>query len=384
MPARGHIRRQSTARPNTVLRVLPGGPGAGLIGSTLLQGSYGEAITFTRASSATMVDASGLVVTKTDNQPRIEAAGLLMERAATNLVLHNRDLTNAAWTKSNTTAAKTATGVDGVANSCSTLTASAGNGTCLQAIVTGAATRNTSVYLKRRTGTGNIDVTRDNGTTWSTVTFTGTGPGGFTRVTALDISALTSGAANPTVGIRIVTSGDAVDVDYFQDEALSSASSAIATAAASATRAVDYATVAAPTGLSVTEGAAAVTVRPLWTGAAPATSFFFDFEPTVNNRRIGYVTATTDLFQAYNGTVNPGVAAGYTAGTPKRYLTQWSAAGNFLRTVNVASGAVDSFAFTAFPSFDATLYIGSAQTGAFAANGNVLDLVISSRPESIR
>jgi hypothetical protein len=60
--------------------------------------------------------------------------GILVEEARTELCLHNSDLTNAAWTKSNLTTAKTATGPDGVANSATTCTATAANATALQAI----------------------------------------------------------------------------------------------------------------------------------------------------------------------------------------------------------------------------------------------------------
>jgi hypothetical protein len=67
--------------------------------------------------------------------------GLLVEEARTELTLYNRDFTNAAWTKSNMTTAKTATGPDGVTNSASTLTATAGNATALQAITSTSAAR---------------------------------------------------------------------------------------------------------------------------------------------------------------------------------------------------------------------------------------------------
>ena len=143
-----------------------------------------------------------------------------------------RTISSAAliWTPSNLTTAKTATGPDGVANSASTLTATAGNATALQAITSASSSRLTSVYIKRRTGTGNIDLTQDNGSTWTTVTVTSA----WTRVS---IVAVTS--TNPTVGIRIVTSGDEVDVYAFQHETGTVVTSPIITYAAAVTRAVD-------------------------------------------------------------------------------------------------------------------------------------------------
>ena len=68
------------------------------------------------------------------NVARRTDRGLLIEETRTNVVLHNRDLTNAAWVKTNMTAVKDQTGVDGVANSASKITATAANATVLQTI----------------------------------------------------------------------------------------------------------------------------------------------------------------------------------------------------------------------------------------------------------
>jgi hypothetical protein len=156
--------------------------------------------------------------------------GILIEPAATNLALYSDDFTNAAWTKSNMTTAKTATGPDDGTNSASTLTATAGNATALQAITSASAARITSFWVKRRTGSGNIDLTQDNGSTWQTMTVTAD----WTRV---ELTAAT--LANPTVGIRIVTSADAVDVWGFQHEVSSVSTSTIPTLGSTVTRAVD-------------------------------------------------------------------------------------------------------------------------------------------------
>jgi len=156
--------------------------------------------------------------------------GIMVEPAATNLCLRSNDFTNASWTKSNMTTALTATGPDNVANSASTLTATAGNATALQAITSGSSSRVTSTYIKRRTGSGNIDLTQDNGSTWTTQTVTSS----WTRVS---LAAVTS--TNPTVGIRIVTSGDEVDVYCFDHETGTVVTSGIITYGAAVTRAVD-------------------------------------------------------------------------------------------------------------------------------------------------
>lgn len=158
------------------------------------------------------------------------AEGLLVEPAATNLLTYSNDLTNAAWTKANMTTAKTATGPGGSSNEATTCTATAGNATALFSITSASAARVTSAYIKRRTGTGNIDLTQNNGSTWTTVAVD-------SNWTRFDIGPAT--AANPIVGIRIVTSGDAVDVALFQHEVGSVPTSPIITTGATATRAED-------------------------------------------------------------------------------------------------------------------------------------------------
>lgn len=156
--------------------------------------------------------------------------GMRVEETRTNLALYSSDLTNAAWTKTNMTTAKTATGPDGVSNSATTCTATAGNATALQAITSGSAARISNMYIKRRTGSGTINITSDNGTTWTAVTVTSD----WTRVEST-VQTLT----NPTVGIRIVTSGDAVDVALFGHEVGSFSTSPIESFASTVTRAAD-------------------------------------------------------------------------------------------------------------------------------------------------
>lgn len=84
--------------------------------------------------------------------------GLLVEETRTNICLYSNDLTQGNWTKYSVTAAKTATGPDGVANSASTLTATGNNGFLRQATFSASAARSGSVKLKRRTGTGAVSL----------------------------------------------------------------------------------------------------------------------------------------------------------------------------------------------------------------------------------
>jgi hypothetical protein len=238
---------------------------APLLTSTALLKGLGSA-TFTRATTATVwgYDASdnwGLL-TIPSGEPRFGGArylgsgvwsdtlstgvaipdstllGYLSEALRFNITHWNRDLTNAEWVKTNCTAAKDQTGIDNTTNSASSLTATAGNATCLQTLTRSSVQRILGCWIKRITGSGTINMTYDNGGTWTPVTVTSS----WTRVS---IPAVTS--ANPVFGFQIVTNGDAIAVDYVQHEEAAFLSSDIATTTATVTRNADILTYS-PTG----------------------------------------------------------------------------------------------------------------------------------------
>jgi lysophospholipase L1-like esterase len=122
--------------------------------------------------------------------------------------VNRRDLTNASWTKTNGTAALDQTGIDGGSNSASSFTATSANATCLQAVSDATSrTRTIAVFLKRLTGTGAVSLTVDGGTTYTDVT-TQVVSGAWNEVLASQIT-----VSNPTFGIKLATSGDAVAWD---------------------------------------------------------------------------------------------------------------------------------------------------------------------------
>lgn len=206
-------------------------------------GNFGDTpgLTFTRASSA--VDYAqtldGRWMPFGIGAPRITDRGLLLEGARTNLLLYARDFTDAAWVKVNVTAALTQTGILSDANSASLLTATSGLGTILQTVVSASATRATTCFVKRVTGTGTIEFTTD-GVTYTDITAL-ISTGEFYRAEIRQAA-----VTNPIVGFRITTSGDAIAVDFAQLESAGGASSPILTTSASATRAADSAIVTTP------------------------------------------------------------------------------------------------------------------------------------------
>lgn len=115
---------------------------------------------------------------------------------------YSEDLTQAAWVKYNTTAVLDATGPHG--QPCSTLTASAANGTCIQDSGSTYFAQMFSAFVRRKTGAGAIEITTDDGATWTAITGEINGST-FTRVGL-------AGVANSKFGFRIVTSGDEIEV----------------------------------------------------------------------------------------------------------------------------------------------------------------------------
>lgn len=114
--------------------------------------------------------------------------GIRQEEARTNVCLWSNDLTNAAWSKTNATAALTATGPDGLSNSASTLTATSTNGSAFQAISAASAARSVSVFLKRRTGTGAVSISQGAATTGSELVSNGAFGSGIAGWTAYGTS----------------------------------------------------------------------------------------------------------------------------------------------------------------------------------------------------
>ena len=215
--------------------------GAGIVNTVPTTSAGSPTPTFTRATVAWTKLSTGLWAQVASGQARScylgattavgVYGGYFAEGAGTQLVTPDasiRDMTNAAWTKGATmTAAKTATGIDGAANSCTTLTGGAvsATNTAFQTLVAAASSRTYSCWIKRRTGTGTINITQDGGSTYTDITSQINGST-FTRVS------LTASVLNAAFGIQVVTNTDAIDVDFNQFEAGAFATSPMATAGA--------------------------------------------------------------------------------------------------------------------------------------------------------
>jgi len=216
------------------------------------------------------------------------------------------------------------------------------------------------MYVKRRTGSGIIDMTQDNGTTWTTVTVTSS----WTRV---NIASTT--AANPTVGIRIQTSGDAIDVFGMQHELGAFITSVIPTTTASATRTVDVASVntqAFP--YNSTEGTVVANFTPLLVSTA---NLIFNLGAGSDSNSI-YSTsgATQQLVVRSAGSTTVNLATGgFTVGQASKLGAAFKASNS---AVVVGSGSVATNTSGALPTGAATtLALGGGAPLTGGGNGYI-------------
>ena len=220
--------------------------------SSPLLADTGQNVTFARAGGAWCIKADETVVNcSASNKARVTKLldpdgyyGVMMERASTNSVRYSNDLSQAAvWAQVTTTLVKDATGPDGIANSASSATATA-NGAVFWQTVTASGVRSTSFYIRRKTGTGTIQATREGGAGWHNITASISStwkrfqpqPCGD-LVNCVEASWLSSNFTNPVIGFEVQVNTDSIELAFVQDEALTTwASSPIETGAGAVAR----------------------------------------------------------------------------------------------------------------------------------------------------
>ena len=140
-------------------------------------------ITFTRASTAAYYD------------------GVTTAKAEENLLLRSQDY-SATWTVTNLTPVTGKTAPD-TTSTATEFTATAANAVLTQGFTAIAGSYTFSVFLRRVTGSGDIQIAADNGT-WTTKVITGT----WARY---DVTQ-TVAAGSKTAGVRVVTDTDAIEI----------------------------------------------------------------------------------------------------------------------------------------------------------------------------
>lgn len=236
---------------NVVSNMMPGLPGFFEMSFTLnevqasvvlLKYAPGDTITgesFTRSTVATYFNAAGVLTDAAINVKRDSHYGpypsagprmLLLEDGRTNQVLWSSDFSNGAWVKTNLSVA---TGVPGMRSGTSacTLTATSAVGDVHQFLSAGSSiVRTNSIWMRRRTGTGQVELYAADGTTFVIPALTAN----YQRV---QIPGPATTARKFEIVLRI--SGDAIDVENAQLEDGAFMSSEIQTTTVAVTRAAD-------------------------------------------------------------------------------------------------------------------------------------------------
>ena len=119
-----------------------------------------------------------------------------------------RTMTDVGWVNGGTVTVGSATGADGVATAAASLTfgAVAATNTILFTTVLGAAVRTYIAWVRRKTGTGTVQMTVDGGVGWTTIS--------PVAGVYLPFQLTTANAANPIVGFKGLTNADAIEVDF--------------------------------------------------------------------------------------------------------------------------------------------------------------------------
>lgn len=256
-------------------------------GSTLsldfTTGVLDSRLTFTRSTTGTYINSSGYVTSAAIDAARFDydpttltARGLLIEGSAINLLNWSESFATSGGTNNNwadTSITRNSTNNTDPASGTTALrvTASAGNGTIISTAAMGtSAERTFSIWLRRVSGTGNIQYTLDNGSTYTTQAITSS----WVRYT------FAATTAAQRVGIRIVTSGDSIELWGAQLEAGSGASSYIPTGASQGSRAADFAVLSDLSAIGFNTAGGSMVMRgyqtKLSSGSYPAIAAFLD------------------------------------------------------------------------------------------------------------
>jgi hypothetical protein len=321
-------------------------------GSTLnldfTTGVLDSRLTFTRASTtATYINSSGYVTTagtnvaRFDHDPTTQAPrGLLVEGTSTNLLNWSESFATSGGSNNhwNDQHISRTTGQTDPANTTTAIRFEChpGNATVISSAAIGtSAARTFSVWLRRVTGTGDIQYTQNNGTNWTTQAITST----WTRYSFTH-------TANHQVGIRIVTNGDAIEMWGAQLETGSGASSYIPTGASQATRVADSCVM---TGTNFSS----------WYQSATAGTVYSEFDNPRANLGVAQTPAPANLGDYSAGNLLSGYLGGYPVGTAFAAAV-WGNGGTDFQAATVATaGSV------ALGNKGAFAFAGQSIVGAF-------------------
>jgi hypothetical protein len=261
---------------------------------------------------------------------------------------------------------RNAVGADGAASGSTTLTSTAASATITQNISHASQSRIFSAYMRRVSGTGQIQLTTNGGTNWQTVTLTSA------------FAPFNSGAqtvASGQVGIRMIASGDVIEVDFTQAEVGPVPTSPIPTTTAAVSRAADVisASGALVSGLiGQTEGTiyAEVDVKALQGTVAKT---FIDIGATNNRIFIGFTSLASNTIRLQIDTSANPARVDIRSTVSSAGIIKVAAAyqsGNCVLYVNGVAGTVsanDSLSFSTLSS----VFIGQTIAGTAFLNDRI-------------
>jgi hypothetical protein len=272
-------------------------------------------------------------------------------------------MTGAGWGATNMTVAKSATGIDGSANSATTLTATDAAATVLHVLAAAASSRTYSAFIRRVTGTGTVKLvqnttkTSDLSSSLNTLT--------YTRVSLnASVDVTTAG-----YGIELGTSGDVIEVDFNQFESGPFMTSPMASAGA--VRNADVLSYPSSGNVLTETGTVYAELGTLWTTAAVASkAVTFDNTASAFQNAGDALSTSIRIFDGTTSDSKSGLTSMATGS--RRRAASWGASG----LIVTGDGATP-----ATSAFDATIgntniSIGCAANGIAQWNGLVKNVRI--------
>jgi len=262
----------------------------------------------------------------------------------------------------------TATGIDNVANSASRLTAAANDATIMQLLTAATGTRTLSAYIKRISGSGTISLTRNGGTNWTDITSS------LVTDSWVLVQMTSDVGANPTVGIKMGTSGDVIDVDCVQDENGAWRTSPILTTTAAVTRNADALSYASA--FDVAQGTVLCSLRsdvPVGSGSeiyalsSESTARFVYWASTRERTSMAAYDSTTIISANTGSSINTGI---------RKRGVRWGA--DFLACSDGVIGTAG--AFDGSMGSSAILRVGCDSSGGSQLSGPIREVHIWSTP----
>lgn len=337
-----------------------------VVGASSLSGAFGEAVTFTRASSKYCTQADYTVTVLANDTPCIVGGKVLIENTSTNQLLRSAELDNASWTAtSSTITANSAAAPWGgaIMDTVGATTVATGNANQTVTVTSSAGPYSLSAWGRATAGTHVASIqfscvsvnvtactcTRDDGTacTATTATTTCTGTSSFSttpqrvQVTATCASAITSVKASLGGGdMTGVATGQSHIWGGAQLEIRKYATSYIPTVAATAARTEDIVMVPTSSAWPIGTGSMSATITPMWGGTGSPQG---DAAIMGNPYNSFPVQGWTNVIVNNGGMVSDHRISGVTSQVPTGNLSWVHGAAYFLRYTWASSGDV-SFA----------------------------------------